>query len=287
MSMNRFFSCAIIFLITGCIVMAKPTPDKVMTYKKIDDIELKMYIFNPDGHKASDKTPAIVFFSGGGWKNWSPNQFFPQSRYLASRGMVALYAQYRTENHNQTSPKACVKDGKSAIRWIRRNANQLGIDPEMLAAGGGSAGGHIAAATAALEGFNEHGEDTSVSCKPNALVLFNPVFDNGPNGYGYDRVKDYWQEFSPMHNIDENMPPTTVFLGTEDQLIPVETAEKYKELMNKAGKRCDLHLYEGQKHAFFNKEKYYETVLEADKFLASLGYISGEPTLQKDSAKED
>jgi dienelactone hydrolase len=71
-----------------------------------------------------------------------------------------------------------------------------------------------------------------------------------------------------------------MFLGTNDNLISVATAEEYRERMKNAGVRCDLHLYEDQPHGFFNKERYYETLFEADKFLASLGYLEGPPTLQ-------
>ena len=85
-----------------------------------------------------------------------------------------------------------------------------------------------------------------------------------------------------MHNIDADTPPTVVFLGTKDRLVPVATAERYKQLMEAAGGRCDLHLYEGQKHAFFNRAKFYETLLETDRFLTSLGYLHGEPTLKQE-----
>lgn len=60
---------------------------------------------------------------------------------------------------------------------------------------GGSAGGHLAAAIASIDGFNDATDDLSVSCKPNLLVLFNPVLDNGPEGYGYDRVKSIIRNF--------------------------------------------------------------------------------------------
>jgi len=270
---------ACLFLLSS-VAGAAPEPSKKTTYKKIGDVELKLHIFNPKGHKATDKTPAVVFFFGGGWNGGTPKQFYPHSEYLASRGMVAISAEYRVKNIHKTTPKECVMDGKSAVRWIRSHAKELGIDPNMLAAGGGSAGGHVAATTGTVKGLNQKGEDTAVSCIPNALVLFNPVYDNGPKGYGHNRVKDYWKQISPMHNISKTTPPTIVFLGTNDNLIPVATAKEYQKLMKVVGVRSDLHLYDGQPHGFFNKAKFKETVIEADKFLASLGFLKGEPTLK-------
>ena len=278
--MKRCLISIAVLLVLASGAFAAEKPDRIVQYKRVGDVKLALHIFNPTDHKAGDKRPAIVFFFGGGWMGGSPSQFYGQSRYLASRGMVSICAEYRVNKKHKTSPRECVKDGKSAVRWIRSHAAELGIDPDMLAAGGGSAGGHVAAATGTVKGFEEDGEDTSVSCRPDVLVLFNPVFDNGPKGYGHDRVKQYWKEFSPMHNIDKGAPPTIVFLGTKDKLIPVATAKEYKERMEKAGVRCDLHLYKDQPHGFFNKARYYETVLEADRFLASLGYLKGKPTLQ-------
>lgn len=258
-------------------------PNQTTVYKTVGSTALKLHIFNPPGHQATDTRPAIVFFFGGGWNGGSPSQFFPHCAHLAQRGMVAMSAEYRIKSKHGTTPQACIKDGKSAVRWIRQHAAELGIDPQRLAAGGGSAGGHVAAATGTGTGIVETGEDLGVSHRPNALVLFNPVYDNGPEGYGHSRVKDYWQSFSPMHNIDKDTPPTIVFLGTQDKLIPVSTAEKYKAIMTKQGLRCDLHLYEGQAHGFFNYRPnkathvYFDKTVKAmDQFLASLGYLQGE-----------
>lgn len=258
------------------------SPDRQVVYKTVGETELKLHIFTPSDHKLSDNRPAIVFFFGGGWNGGSPSQFYPHCEYLASRGMVCMAADYRVKSRDGTSPRECVKDGKSAIRWIRRHAKELGIDPDKIAAGGGSSGGQVAAAAGTTRGFEEENEDHSISSRPNALVLFNPVFDNGPNGYGHSRVKGYWEEFSPIHNIDEKTPPTIVFLGTNDKHIPVETAEKYKALMKSSGVRSDLHLYRDQTHGFFNfgkMENYTKTVVEMDRFLASLNYLEGEPSL--------
>lgn len=265
-------------------------PDREIVYKTVGETVLRLHVFFPPDHQAGDKRAAIVFFFGGGWVGGSPGQFYPHCQYFASRGMVAVSAEYRVKSRHGTSPYECVLDGKSAVRWLRLHASELGIDPRRIAAGGGSAGGHVAAATATLEGFREPAEGREISATPNALVLFNPVFDNGPEGYGYERVKDRWREFSPLHNITGEAPPTIVFLGTKDKLIPVSTAREYRKRMTDAGCRCDLHLYEGQPHGFFNyrdsENPYYNaTVYEADKFLASLGYIQGAPTIPNKQVK--
>ena len=263
------------FLLACSVSLAAgPTPDELTTYKKIGGVELKLHIFNPEGHKVGDKRPVIVFFFGGGWNGGTPSQFYPQCEHLAKRGMVAISAEYRVKSRNGTSPLECVKDGNSAVRWVRAHAVELGIDPKKVAAGGGSAGGHVAAATGTTRGIFEEGEDVLVSSKPDALVLFNPVYDNGPKGFGHSRVKKYWKKISPMHNLDKTTPPTIVFLGTKDKLIPVATAEKYRDLMEDAGVKSELFLYEGQPHGFFNKAKYDETVKQMDRFLVQLGFLA-------------
>jgi len=267
--------------------MSQFEPDKILTYKTVTSdefgpAELNLHVFMPGPQSPVGKRPAIVFFFGGGWNDGTPAQYYPQAEYFAGRGMVAISAEYRVTVRHGSSTRESVKDAKSVIRWLRHHAADFCIDPERIVAAGGSAGGHIAAAAATVKCFEEEGENRSISCRPDALVLFNPVFDNGPGGYGHERVMEYWQDISPMHNIDDATPPTIVFLGTEDHLIPTTTAEKYKQLMNDQGCRCDLHLYEGVEHGFFNfehYENYKASVIEADRFLASLGFLDGEPSL--------
>jgi acetyl esterase/lipase len=266
-----------IFLLAVGVAVGERQPDEKRVYKKVGEVELKLHLFKPEGHRASDTRAAIVFFFGGGWNSGTPSQFYPQCEHLAKRGMVAISAEYRVKSRNQSTPKECVKDGISAIRWVRSHAAELGIDAKRIAAGGGSAGGHVAAATGTTRGIVEESEDQTVSGRPDALVLFNPVYDNGPGGDGHRRVKDYWKKISPMHNLDKTTPPTIVFLGTEDDLVPVETAERYRDLMLDAGVRSELFLYEGQPHGFFNlsrsPESYRKTVKQMDDFLVSLGFL--------------
>ena len=254
-------------------------PDKQIVFKSFDKDPLELNVFLPKGWKVQDKRPAIVFFFGGGWVGGTPAQFFPQSRYLASRGMVSISAQYRTRNSHGTSPIECVADGKSAVRWIRQHASELGIDPDRIAAGGGSAGGHVAATTGVIDGLDEKGEDASVSSTPNALVLFNPATDISKIRRWGDRAL----EGSPLQHVDKGDPPTIVFHGKADTTVPYPTAEAFCAAMEEAGNRCELVGYDGRPHGFFNYTRsrgaYTSTVWHMDRFLASLGYLEGEPTV--------
>ncbi len=277
--MRHIAMLAAVVLMQSAVFAANEKPTRIVPYKTVGDVTLNLHVFEPAGHKAGDKRPAIVFFFGGGWVGGTPSQFYPQSQRLADLGMVAICAEYRIKSKHGTTPIECVKDGKSAMRFVRSHAGEMGIDPDRLAAGGGSAGGHVAAATATVTAFNEDGESTSTSAVPNALVLFNPVYDNGPEGgWGHDRVREYWQKISPAHNIRHGMPPTIAFLGDSDKLIPVATARRFQKKMHDAGSRSELIIYDGAEHGFFNPTKhdgrfYRETLAATEQFLRSLGWL--------------
>ena len=191
-----------------------------VTYKSTQQGDLSMLIHRPEGWKASDKRPAIVFFFGGGWTNGSPKQFESQAAYLAGRGMVTARADYRVKSRHNVLPDACVEDAKSAVRWLRAHAAEYGIDPDRIVAAGGSAGGHIAACTATTAGFEAKGEDLSVSSKPSALVLFNPVLLlDGPLAKRYlNDDEALGRRISPLLGIDSTLPPTLLLYGSEDRL---------------------------------------------------------------------
>jgi len=264
------------------------------TYKTIGDVKLDMTIQLPDGWKPEDKRPAIVFFFGGGWSSGSPTQFENQARYLASRGMVAMAADYRVKSRQGVKAVSCVADAKSAIRWVRANAVRLGIDPHRVAAGGGSAGGHLAAAVAVLPGLDDPADDKSVSCVPDALVLFNPALVLAPiegaemKGFLAQVTADRFgcepEEISPAHHVKAGAPPTIIFHGRADTTVPYSTTEIFRNRMVSAGNRCELVGAEGQVHGFFNfgrNENRFalETLQAADQFLASLGWVQGEATV--------
>ncbi|MFM9001994.1 MAG: alpha/beta hydrolase [Opitutia bacterium] len=256
---------------------------KSETYRKVGDTELKVWIFDSRQKMTEQPLPAIVFFFGGGWTSGSPTQFEGQSRHLAARGMVAIVADYRVKSRQSALPTDCVSDAKACVRWVRANAVRLGIDPKRIAVGGGSAGGHLAAATATLPGLDTAEDDKKISCVPDALVLFNPALVLAPFpgldlkgfGTGLDKARLGCEpkELSPLHHLGKGAPPTIIFHGKADSTVPYATAEKFAEVAKSLGVRCELVGYDEQPHGFFNKAKYDETLAAADAFLTSLGYL--------------
>jgi acetyl esterase/lipase len=271
-------------MVISCAASIRAQEADSVLYKQVDSTDLYLFIDYPPAYDASLSYPAMVFFFGGGWVGGTPDHFKKQAAYFAQRGLVCIRADYRVKSRHGATPFESLEDAKSVIRYIRKNAEALGVDPLQIIASGGSAGGHLAAATALVNGFNDGTDDLSYSCVPNALVLFNPVIDNGPGGYGYERIGEAYKDFSPLHNIREGAPPTIFLLGTEDVLIPVETAHYYKTVMEKVGSRCELCLYEGEGHGFFNfgRSQHYEsTVKAAESFLVSLGYLEENARVEK------
>jgi acetyl esterase/lipase len=253
---------------------------EAQVYKTVGEVKLNAYVFKPADWKASDKRPAIVFFFGGGWTNGSPASFEQHCRHFAERGMVAITADYRVRSRHGVTPIECVADAKSAVRWVRANAAELGVDPGRIAAAGGSAGGHIAGCAALVEGFDELGEDVAVSSKPDALVLFNPALDVDSERFR-QRFGEHVAELSPVAHVRRGAPPTIIFHGTADQTVPYAVVERFTRLMKEAGNRCELVGFEGQPHGFYGYRRgsdgggriYQETVRRADEFLVSLGYL--------------
>lgn len=248
-------------------------------YQRTPQGDLKLHFYLPADMQAADKRPAILFFFGGGWKNGSHLQFAPQAEYFASRGLVAITADYRIESQHKTTPDKCIEDAKAALRWLRAKSREFGVDPDRIVASGGSAGGHLAAACALVPGYDRPGEHSSVSCKPNALVLFNPALHVADHlvkdGDGKDIAATFW----PTPFLAKEAPPAIIFFGTGDRMLP-----QGRDFLTKGrglGNRVELFTAADQPHGFFNRSPWCEiTTREADRFLASLGYLAGEPTVK-------
>ena len=252
-------------------------------YKSVGNTDLRLHIFTPKNSRPSDRRAAAVFFFGGGWTDGSVEQFVPQSKYLASRGMVAVVADYRVRCRHDSTPFESVADAASAIRWVRLHARELGVDPARIAAGGGSAGGHVALSAGIF--VNHEAADATVSSKPNALVLFNPVIDltSKPirdilSSFSTETI-DRIGEISPLQHVHKGLPPTIILNGKADKIALYSIAKNYCNAAARLGNECRLVGYKGAGHGFFNPEvqggKWYRpTLLEADRFLTRLGYLA-------------
>jgi acetyl esterase len=257
---------------------ALPEPTDRQVYKQVGDTALQVWIWKPAGWQASDRRPAMVFYHGGAWRAGSPSAFSRQSAKLAERGMVALSVQYRLTSQPGVTIADCVKDARSAFRWVRAHAAELGIDPARLAAGGGSAGGHLAATLATLNGPDEAGDDPSVPLQPAALVLFNPALQldspRAAEAAGLPEVAAL-RAFSPFQHVPRGHPPTLILHGEADTTVPIADARAYAARVTELGGRCEVVGYPDQPHAFFNKSPYIERTYERmEAFLAELGWIT-------------
>lgn len=277
MNRNHF----VLSVLTACLIISSATAQEkpydtiegadVRVYKSVNGFDLKLNIFYPPDHKKGQKNSAIIFFFGGGWNRGNVHQFEQHCLYLASKGMVAISANYRVNSRNNTTPFDAVEDAKSAIRWIRQNAKELGINKKKIVSSGGSAGGHLAVATALVPGIEGEGEDQSISSKPNAMVLFNPAVNTTSERF-VARFGDRANELSPSNFVVPKLPPALIFHGTDDTTVPFSTITEFQEKMEAAGNTCEVVAFEGQGHGFFNygrsDNKFYnETIAKTAAFL--------------------
>ena len=247
---------------------------EIVTYKQAEPDDLKLHIFRPVTPAAN--RPAILFFFGGGWRNGTPLQFYRECAYYASRGMVAIAADYRISSVNKTTPFDSFDDAKDAIRWLREHAATYGINPQRIAVAGASAGGQLAAALGTIPVKPE--DKSKPDYRPDLLVLYYPVVDNSTRGYATEAMKNHFMEISPLHNISPDTPPALFILGTKDTHIPVETGERFRDEMKRNGVHCELHLIEGAGHPIFEyrktlTENYYRIQRLTDDYLMKYEYL--------------
>ena len=258
------------------------SPDRVVAYKTVGDITLSLDLFLPD-ETWNRPLPVIVWFHGGGWNGGTPGQFYPQSAALRNQGVLCISVEYRLGKKHGTTPFEAIQDAFDAMRFVKQHVEEWGGDPERIAAGGGSAGGHLAAALATLIAEDLAGDaEQRAQARPDLLLLFNPVFDNGPEekgGCGNDRLGDRWQEASPVHNFHSNVPPMLVMLGDNDSLIPVQNLTRASESLQALDVPHEFLVYPGGDHGFFNIHKhegvfYRKTLSDLEVFLRTYGWLS-------------
>lgn len=267
-------------LITDRIILNR-IRQETRTYKNTPQCELKLHLFFPPGWEAADRRPTIVFFFGGGWRVGSASQFIPWAEYFASRGLVCVLPDYRIASIHHTKVNASLEDAKSAMRWVRTHASEIGVHADKIISSGGSAGGHLAAGVALVPGFDAPEDNGKISPTPNAMVLLDPALNLTLITKSDDRFTNTAGEpiadkLSPTLFLRNGTVPT-IFFGTADALK--SHGDEFLEKSKALGNRCEMWTAMDGEHGFFNFPPWLAaTAIRADKFLASLSYLKGEAT---------
>ncbi|HEY1056811.1 MAG TPA: alpha/beta hydrolase, partial [Emticicia sp.] len=248
----------------------------IKTYKTFGKHSLDIHLFEPEN--MTSKRPAIVFFHGGSWSEGKPDWFFPTCQDYAKKGWVACAVEYRTFGRYGTLPFEAVMDAKSAIRWLRQNADAYNIDTTKILATGNSAGGHLALTTALVDNWNEKTDNLKFSAKPNALIINAGVYDLTDDLTAWIRKdlkdKNLTKEISPNNLVRKDFPPALIFHGTLDRNVPYFTARKFGEDMVTIGNNNLTFLpLTGAGHFIWFDQRQSDNMAKArGKFLEKLGY---------------
>ena len=254
-------------------------------YKSTGGKDLGAYLFKPkDQTMPEGGWPAVLFFCSSGWDHGLASQFAPHALYFASRGMAGVLIDYRMKtDFPGSTPLDAMSDARSAVRWVRSHAKDLGLDPERLAGCGGSAGAHAILSATLLRDGDDPADDLSISCVPNALILFSPAIDTGAKGVWHDRFPDKAaaKRANLMRQVRRKLPPMLLIHGTSDRVIPWEHSERFRKKNRWRFNQCRLLTYRGQGHGFFNFNfdmNHYEITLnEMDAFFVERGYLQPYP----------
>lgn len=257
-------------------IAATLEPMRKVMYKTVGGQRLYLHVFDPAGLAPADKRPCFLVIHGGGWMGGEPRRMYPFAAHFAKLGMVGISLQYRiVTSKADVTVFDCVKDGRSAVRYLRQHAAELGIDPDKIIVSGASAGGHLAVGTALFDNVDDDSDDLKISCAPNALVLFYPVIDTSKDGYGNVKIGKRWQELSPLHHVRPGVPPTIIFHGSGDTTTPFAGVQAFRDVMLKAGNRIELVVNEGGQHGYlmYDRSLYEETLHKTEIFLTSIGLL--------------
>jgi acetyl esterase/lipase len=272
------------------LIEQRPIPPEAKSYvgylykKTSDGTELFLDVFSPPGLDRSRPVSAILFFHGGGWDHGDKSSIEPACRYFTRRGLVTVSANYRfmdtkvpacfAATNFASTKEICVRDARSAIRWVRIHAADLGIDPDRLILAGDSAGTQLALIGSLATDMDDPGEDTQVSTRAAAYVLLNPAFhrDSREN-----------PRLEPFAYVSASMPPMILFSGDKDGFKV--NADQLVAACKLANVTAQMWVAPGQLHAFTGQPRWLEaTCVKADAFLTHLGLLAGPtPTLPADA----
>jgi len=229
-----------------------------IVYKTIDSIELKIDIYNKVGH--SGNAPLIIFVHGGSWSGGDKRDYKLYTIPFAQKGYITASVQYRLSGVAKFP--AQLLDVNDAIKFLKRNASEYHIDASKIVLVGGSAGGHLAllSAYSNIDQFNKNSDD-GITAEVQAVVdIYGPtditlegLRDNKSLnkliGKSYGEATALYKEASPINYVSKNAPPTLIFHGTIDDLVPVSQSDLLNNRLKTVGVPVSYHRLDGWPHA--------------------------------------
>lgn len=216
--------------------------------------DLKCDVYRPplDGNNR----PGLLIIHGGGWQSGDRSQLRYYGIQLARYGFVGMACEYRLSG--EAPWPAQIHDVKAAIRWMRANANQLGIDEKKICVTGNSAGAHLSLMMGCDSAeFEGKGGNMNVSSKCAAIsAIYAPTkihFNKNETenkllgSKGSDEIAF---KASPMNYARKDFPPTILIHGNADQVVQNSESFNMYHALNKAGAEVELHIFDGAPHAF-------------------------------------
>lgn len=239
-------------------------PDEIMEfkdieYKYVDSTSLQLDIYKLK--EVIEPAPVMIFIHGGAWRTGKRSDYLPYLIDYAKKGYVTATVSYRLVK--QAVFPAAVQDVNCAVKFIKKNSSEYGINPEKVVLIGGSAGGHLSM----MIGYGGHEELFSRDCpldhdsKVNAIInLYGPTDLTTPYAISTYQVQDFlktsyeenpgiYKMASPSTFISSDDPPTLIFQGTIDSLVPVSQSDSLADRLGNAGIPHEYHRLKGWPHA--------------------------------------
>lgn len=227
----------------------------------------KADLYLPKGRSPAVRSPAVVIIHGGGWRSGQRDaaRELNIGTTLARHGYVGLSIDYLLSTKEKPSWPQNIHDCKTAVRWLRANAERLQIDADHIGAIGGSAGGHLTALLAAsgnVPELNPPGPYAEYSCAIQAAVPMYGVAEIGDSEYATQmfgktrsEAPELYKFASAATHVDAQDPPFLILHGTADTAVPVEQSEILARTLKQAGVEHELIVLEGAPHSFHLQPK--------------------------------
>ena len=226
----------------------------------------KADLYVPAGLPEDRRVPAVVIIHGGGWSGGDKRaaREINIGSNLALNGYVGMSINYALASGGKTTWPQNLHDCKTAVRWLRKNADRLQVNPDRIGVIGGSAGGHLAAMLAVTgpdDGLDPAGPYGEFSCRVQCAVdLYGPadLLERGDTkmlGKTRAEAPDLYRAASPTTYVDATDPPLLILHGTADKTVDLKQSELFAAALKRAGARHELVVIEGAPHTFHLQPK--------------------------------